>query len=124
MSMFDDIAEFHKKFGHEYTGPPRILSDLENKFRVLTMYEEWKEYCDAVMDEDKAEMFDALIDLVYFSMGTAYLHGFDWDTGWRRVHEANMRKVRANSAGDSKRGSQLDVVKPDGWTPPNLEDLV
>jgi hypothetical protein len=34
-----------------------------------------------------------------------------------------MKKVRAQAAEDSKRMSKFDVVKPEGWTPPNLADI-
>jgi hypothetical protein len=35
-----------------------------------------------------------------------------------------MQKRRAQSANESKRGSAFDIVKPDGWTPPDLTDLL
>lgn len=41
-----------------------------------------------------------------------------WDDTWNAVQTANMTKVRAASAADSKRGSSLDVVKPKGWVAP------
>jgi predicted HAD superfamily Cof-like phosphohydrolase len=50
-------------------------------------------------------------------------NGFDFDEGWRRVHAANMSKVRATDA-TGKRKSQWDVVKPEGWVAPTMEDLV
>jgi predicted HAD superfamily Cof-like phosphohydrolase len=70
--------------------------------------------------------FDALIDLVYFALGRAYLHGFPFAEGWKRVHSKNMEKRRANpdAPNEGKRGSKLDIVKPEGWTPPILTDLV
>lgn len=70
------------------------------------------------------ESFDALIDLVYVALGTAYLHRFPFNEGWARVQEANMRKVRANKKSDSKRRTTHDVVKPPGWRSPELDDLV
>lgn len=120
-SLFADITQFHKKFGLSYGSEPRHLPADLREFRINTMFEEVEEYTDAVGLEDQ---FDALIDLVYFALGTAYLHGFPFDEGWRRVHEANMRKVRATRAEDSKRNSTHDVVKPPGWSPPSLTDLI
>lgn len=141
-SLFQDIEDFHHKFGLEYKGKARNLpADLE-KFRTMFLGEELAEYItvnpidhrfitDAVDSclEDTVrppleKQFDALIDLVYVALGTAYLQGFDFDEGWRRVHECNMKKVRALKASDSARGSTQDVVKPKGWTPPVLTDLV
>lgn len=146
-----DIEAFHKKFGLEYTGKPRVLPMDIAEFRRKFLTEEVDEYkkashaaqyrlamLDGIQqqlfdDDDKneerlkahmAEMLDALIDEVYVALGTAYLQGFDVREAWRRVHKANMAKVRAESAADSKRGSKYDVVKPPGWEPPDLSDLV
>ena len=58
------------------------------------------------------------------ALGTAYMQGFNFKEAWRRVHEANMRKVRATSEEQSKRNSSSDVVKPAGWVAPDLKDLV
>lgn len=143
--MFDDIKNFHQKFGLEYKGPPRPLELGLGVFRTGFLAEELAEY----VSSDKTDhdflvkivkvfwlegsnqgevplekQFDALIDLVYVALGTAYLHGFDFNEGWRRVHEANMKKVRALKDSDSARGSTYDVVKPEGWTAPDLSDLV
>lgn len=140
--MFADIKEFHKKFGLEYDGPPRLLPEELQDFRRRFLDEELTEYFTAtywardalghaLAHRDIAEhhhqlekAFDGLVDLVYVALGTAYLHGFDFEEGWRRVHEANMKKVRVERPEDSKRGSTFDVVKPEGWEPPSLIDLV
>jgi len=115
------IKEFHEKFGLNYAGPPRHLPlDLE-RFRTEFMKEEIIEYEGRVVLVDK---LDALVDLVYVAMGTAYLHGFDFDEAFRRVHEANMKKKRSISTILYGRGSGWDVVKPEGWEPPYLDDLV
>jgi predicted HAD superfamily Cof-like phosphohydrolase len=94
------------------------------RYRIEFMQEEWSEYVDGDAVDNLHDMFDALIDLVYVALGTAYLHGFDFDEGWARVHAANMKKVRAETDEQSKRGTSYDVVKPDGWEPPDLSDLV
>jgi predicted HAD superfamily Cof-like phosphohydrolase len=139
MSKFiDDIRQFHEKFDLRYDGPARRLPDGLAAFRCKFLLEETKEYttasremedasidCDILAHDQAMEnAFDALIDLVYVALGTAYLHGFDFDAGWDRVHAANMKKVRAASATDSKRNSRHDVVKPEGWEPPVLKDLL
>jgi predicted HAD superfamily Cof-like phosphohydrolase len=140
MDLMADIAAFHKKFSLEYDGPPRQLpTDLLN-FRVKFLKEELREYeddanaCACHLLTDKTDhantthllekQLDALVDLVYVALGTAYLQGFDFNEAWRRVQDANMAKVRAFREADSKRGSTYDVVKPEGWEPPSHTDLV
>jgi predicted HAD superfamily Cof-like phosphohydrolase len=121
-----DIVEFHRKFGQAYDGPPRFLPDDLHSFREKFMKEELQEYIDGVIVDDKARQLDALVDLVYVALGTAYLHGFDFREAWRRVHRANMSKVLANPEGDTRshRDVKYDIVKPEGWVPPNHDDLV
>lgn len=84
------------------------------------------------------EALDGLVDLVYVALGTAAQMGFGrlvpvdargrspiiWWEAWRRVHEANMAKVRVTDVSQSKRGAQDDCVKPAGWVPPSFEDLL
>jgi len=139
-----DIADFHRKFGLEYDGRPRALPKELGDFRVDFKREELREYIKAshilhlelttegktpdrgVIVEQLEDQLDALVDMVYVILGTAYLHGYEvrWQEAWDRVHAANMAKVRAASAGDSKRGSTFDVVKPAGWVKPDHKDLV
>jgi hypothetical protein len=136
--LFRDIGRFHDKFGLEPTGDPEHrLPDDVLQFRIMFMYEELQEYVDAIggtwccpgvnvdpskFDAEKA--FDALIDLVYVALGTAFLHRFDFNAGWERVQNANMQKVRTQRPEDSKRGSSYDVVKPPSWEPPVLKYLL
>lgn len=124
MDMMELIEKFHLKFCLEYEGSPRALPQKLSKFRIQFLHEELKEYRDAVEAKDLEGQLDALIDLVYVALGTAYMHGFDFNEGFRRVHDCNMKKVRALSRLDSKRGSTFDVVKPANWKPPYLKDLV
>lgn len=130
--------------------PPRpdVLDELESallelrrhgrsrdslvSFRVAFMLEELVEYARAVKAGDLAKALDALVDLDYVLKGTVHLHGFCYpyngetavfEEAWRRVHDANMAKVKGTGA-TSERSVTFDVVKPPGWTAPVLDDLV
>ena len=120
-----DIADFNEKFGvQQRTFGFFDLTDEEATFALKALREEVQEYETALLEEDTEGQFDALIDLVYFAMGRAAIHSFPFDQGWNRVHQANMAKERATCASQSKRGSALDIIKPEGWKPPYLEDLL
>jgi predicted HAD superfamily Cof-like phosphohydrolase len=138
---FDDVGMFHERFRLDnvtfnLAGERHVDSELL-AFRLKFLLEEVEEFARALspdgyvpymIDPDKidhGQAFDALIDLVYVAMGTAHLLGYPWQAGWDLVQEANMKKARALADGsDSKRGSSFDVVKPPGWTPPNIEGLL
>lgn len=139
--FMEDIQKFHEQFKLDYQGPPRSLSGELQTFRISFMYEELLEYKEAVdaltglsfstsprtpdlVREQAEKALDSLVDLVYVALGTAHLHGFDFNEAWRRVQKANMAKVRAQKAEESTRGSEFDVVKPPGWLPPSHYDLV
>lgn len=142
---FDDVGNFHEKFGldnttHQDIGPRTQLDPELLSFRIKFMVEELMEFVEAIGASydpitgkvefhgdpiDHALAFDALIDLVYVAFGTAHFMGYPWQLGWRLVQRANMAKVRAKKdASDSKRGSSFDVVKPPGWTPPDIGRLL
>lgn len=133
-----DVEAFHKKYGLEYVGRPRVLENELAEFRRKFLKEEYKEYSEhmyqaiyylALRQSDKLPehlegMLDALVDLVYVALGNAYMHGFNFREAWRRVHDANMKKERATRLADTRRGSLYDVVKPAGWRAPSHFDLV
>ena len=138
--IVSDIEAFHRKFALPGKHPLGVLDPEVAGFRLRFLHEELNEYATheyAAQREKKesnpdlanytfhlGEMIDGLVDLVYVAVGTAYLHGFDFREAWRRVQTANMKKVRAQSKEESKRGSTFDVVKPEGWEKPTHIDKV
>ncbi len=123
--MLDDIKEFHKKFELEPLENPGFLDEKLMEFRMKFMQEELDEFIEAYFEKDNLhDAFDALIDLTYVVLGTAYLMGLPFKEGWKLVHKANMNKIRAHTSKQSKRNNTSDVVKPEGWVAPNLENLL
>lgn len=144
---FHDVGMFHKKFGlPEVTscvpGPREVAPDML-EFRMKFLCEELQEFLEGVglsfrmslydlvlgnaewvAEKDHAKMFDALIDLVYVAYGTAHLEGYPWEDGWNAVQHANMAKVRATKETASERGGTNDVIKPPGWTAPDIGALL
>lgn len=116
LTNWQSIIEFHEKFGIEKPDVVQHLPRDVESYRIDFMREELNEYIKADTLEDKV---DALIDLVVVAMGTAYMHGFNWEDHWMEVYNANMKKKRASHAGESKRNHSLDIVKPIDWVPPN-----
>lgn len=130
------VREFHQKFGLHAPGRVQDLDKETFNFRRNFLEEELDEYTKAWEEGNLPKMLDALVDLQYVLLGTAYLHGFlnqykyngdGWtifDEAWMRVQTANMAKKRAENTSESTRGSTLDIVKPAGWTAPDIEGLL
>jgi predicted HAD superfamily Cof-like phosphohydrolase len=124
-TMLTDIRDFHVKFGLEYSGPPRLLDKEDARFRIKLMHEELAEYKKAEAENDLAGSLDALVDLIYVALGTAYRQGLPFKEGWGIVQTCNMTKVRALPDGsNSKRGSAFDIAKPEGWVAPNYSEIL
>lgn len=127
-SNFHDVGMFHVKFGLDNVTQchpsPRELNRQLMDFRVKFMQEELDEFIEGLGENDPVKMADALIDLVYVAMGTAHLSGYPWHQLWQEVHAANMRKIRPIHESQSRRDSRFDVVKPDGWKPPDVAGVL
>jgi predicted HAD superfamily Cof-like phosphohydrolase len=116
----------HSASAREDIGPTGIVDDEVMEYRRAFMQEELDEVMGAWRQDDLAGVADGLVDLVYVALGTAHLLGLPWQHIWDAVQEANMAKERATSADDerSTRKSSLDVVKPEGWQPPDVAGVL
>ncbi len=123
MSHFNDVKDFNEKFGlihHATMRPPVHLTKRKLRERFECMYEELAEFQEAIDTQDLEAQADALIDLVYFAIGTAVMLNLPWQELWDDVHRANMAKER----GVTKRGHKVDLVKPEGWVGPRTGDIL
>lgn len=121
MGMWEDVCHFSQKFQLPKTTYPAFPTEEIINFRIKFMEEELEEFKEAVKQQNLVKAFDALVDLAYVVLGTAYFFNLPWMRGWKAVQEANFQKVRAKYKADSKRGTTFDVVKPDGWVGPELK---
>lgn len=76
--------------------------------------------------QDLPKIADGLVDLVYVALGTAHLHGLNWPELFAEVQRANMTKERASGSHDKRsiRSHSLDVVKPEGFVPPRIVEVL
>mgnify|MGYP001440054694 FL=1 len=123
-TLIKDIDAFHKKFGFEKNDKVGIPENNELvNFRTSFLLEELTEYTQAITKKDTAGALDALVDIVYIALGTAWLFNLPFEKAWNEVQKANMSKIRTKSK-SKKRGTSFDVVKPKGWRPPDLEQII
>jgi predicted HAD superfamily Cof-like phosphohydrolase len=123
-SNYQDVIDFHNKFGLKYKGKPISLDKPTQAYRAHFLEEEMTEFITSANLDDVVGMADALVDIVYVAMGTAYMMGLPWQKLWNEVHTTNMNKVRTTNSEQSKRKNLLDVIKPEGWQPPNLKAIL
>ncbi len=124
--MCEDIDAFSIKFGLPQLEKPGFLDAEDMEYRVRFIEEEYHELLQAYSSHDLEGALDALTDMMYVILGTAWMMNLPIMDAWDRVHQANMQKVRVDNADDprSKRKHHLDIVKPEGWRPPRFTDLL
>jgi predicted HAD superfamily Cof-like phosphohydrolase len=72
---------------------------------------------------DMVETLDALLDIVVVTIGAMHSAGMDAEGGWKEVMMTNFAKVDKET-GKVRKREDGKVLKPQGWTPPNLEPFV
>lgn len=113
---YADIRGMHLYHGLPAPVRPTLLTTEDFEFRHDFMLEETDEFSRAHKGGDLPAAFDALLDLSVVTLGTAVMMALPWQYGWDAVLRANLAKQR----GGSDRHGRFDLLKPPGWTPPDL----
>ena len=85
--------------------------------------EEYGELVDAVDADDKVEQLDALVDILVVTMGAIRAAGWDGEAAWKEVMDTNFAKIDTTTGKVIKR-SDGKVLKPVGWTAPELSQFI
>lgn len=109
----DAVREFHRAFGHPVADSPVNLTDERAITRSGWMLEELEEFTTAETVVDRA---DAMIDLIYFALGTLVEMGVRPGRLFEIVQAANMAKLHAD--GKPRYRADNKVIKPEGWVAP------
>lgn len=72
---------------------------------------------------DEVETLDALLDIIVVTIGAIHSAGMDAEGGWKEVMMTNFAKIDKET-GKVRKREDGKVLKPVGWTPPNLEPFV
>lgn len=93
------------------------------KLYLDLMEEEWKELKVAIDNNDKVETLDALLDFIVVTAGAIHSAGFDGEGGWKEVMRTNFAKIDS-ATGKVRKREDGKVLKPIGWTPPDLKPFI
>jgi predicted HAD superfamily Cof-like phosphohydrolase len=77
----------------------------------------------AIAAGDRVEMLDALIDILVVTVGAIHSMGADGEGAWREVMNTNFAKIDKDT-GKVRKREDGKVLKPVGWTPPNLKPFL
>lgn len=119
-----DVAAFHRAcevpaYFHDPRQPPMDRAALRKKL----IEEEVLETTKAIDNGDLEGIADGIADAIYVLVGTALEYGIPLAAVWAEVQRANMAKVDPVT-GRVKRRGDGKILKPDGWTPPNITEAM
>lgn len=101
-----------------------------------TMFVDRRKYSHALVEEavmgfvdnapivvDLPEAIDATLDMDYVNQGFRDTFGVDSTPLWLEVHKSNMAKAGPDGV-PRRRPEDGKVLKPDGWTPPDIRGVL
>jgi len=119
---YEAVKKFHETMGQPVGDKPQFLPGPRLAFRLSLIQEEYKEFIDAVMEQDLANAFKELADLVYVIEGLAVEMGGNLDEVFKEVHRSNMTKI--DEKGEVKYREDGKVLKPDTYSPADIERVL
>jgi len=90
---------------------------------VNLINEEHQELLEATLSEDQVEQLDALIDILVVTIGAIHSMGADAEAAWKEVMKTNFAKIDRET-GKVRKREDGKVLKPVGWTAPNLKPFL
>ena len=90
---------------------------------VNLINEEHQELLEATLSEDRVEQLDALIDILVVTIGAIHSMGADAEGAWKEVMRTNFAKIDRET-GKVRKREDGKVLKPVGWTAPNLKPFL
>jgi predicted HAD superfamily Cof-like phosphohydrolase len=102
--------------------------EQEKNEKNVTLYknlirEEFDEFIKAYLESDEEGQLDGCMDLIWVILGYCYMKGYNVEGAWNEVARSNLSKIDAATGKVNKR-KDGKVLKPEGWSPPNLKPFV
>lgn len=99
------------------------FNEEQYKLYINLIEEEFRELKEAIAAGDLVEQLDALEDILVVTIGAIHSAGMDGEGGWKEVMRTNFAKIDKDT-GKVRKREDGKVLKPLGWTPPNLKPFV
>ena len=98
-------------------------SEDNYKMYLTLINEEVSELLYAVEQNDRVEQLDALVDILVVTAGAIRAAGWNGEAAWQEVMRTNFAKIDS-ATGKVRKREDGKVLKPEGWTAPELAQFV
>lgn len=128
--MQRDVRYFHNINGIPTPTEPRPIPEDLKELRVKLIKEELEEFIEGLDANNIVMQYDALIDILYVTLGAIDLMGLNAQPGFDEVQLSNMSKLGIDGLPIISRGEELDgfpegkILKGPNYFKPNLTLVV
>jgi predicted HAD superfamily Cof-like phosphohydrolase len=119
MNVFRDQEKFMKACDQTTS----VWNQAQFDMYVKLIDEEVTELKEAIAAGDQVEILDALEDIMVVTIGAIHSAGMDGEGGWKEVMSTNFAKIDRET-GKVRKREDGKVLKPVGWTPPDLKPFL
>jgi predicted HAD superfamily Cof-like phosphohydrolase len=116
---FRDQEKFMKACDQQVDGS----NALQYSMYLKLIDEEHQELQEALEANNRDEQLDALIDILVVTIGAIHSAGFDAEGAWKEVMSTNFAKIDKET-GKVRKREDGKVLKPVGWTAPDLKSFL
>lgn len=118
-TALQNVTDFHRACDVPILTAPQFAPHDRMELRERLLMEERGEYVEAIERRDIVALGDAIGDMIYILIGTAVECGIPLDRVWAEIQRSNMAKVDVTT-GKAKHREDGKILKPPGWTPPDI----
>lgn len=119
-----DVEAFHRAGDVPVLRKPQWPSEERVEFRRRLIDEEVNKETLFAMDNCRfVDTADGLVDSIYVICGAMLEFGIPAAV-WDEVQRSNMAKVDGKTGKVVRRESDGKILKPEGWTPPDVEGIL
>ena len=118
-SLFKDQEKFMKACAQTV----EVKNTVQYEMYYGLIKEEIAELMQAKSAGDRVEQLDALIDILVVTIGAIHSMGADGEGAWNEVMRTNFAKIDPDT-GKVRKRQDGKVLKPEGWSPPELEQFL
>ena len=121
---FEQVMEFHRKFGDPPTLIPSVPTDEVQELRWRLLDEEYLEVSDELgkPEINIYALAKEIADLLYVTYGLGLAFGLDMDAVFAEVHRSNMSKLGPDGKPILREDGKF--LKGPNYTPADIETVV
>jgi predicted HAD superfamily Cof-like phosphohydrolase len=124
---FRDQEKFMRACDQSVAGDEKqfdmYLDLIREEYKELLVAQGLDDNHNQVGAADPVETLDALIDIIVVTIGAIHSAGYDAEGAWKEVMRTNFAKIDKET-GKVRKREDGKVLKPLGWTPPELAPFI